>query len=171
MAKAWVGLGSNLGSRLGHMRKGLALICELPGTRLVAVSSVYDTTPVGMTDQPRFLNAACEIETDLEPEALLNELLTIEDLCGRVRRDAWGPRTLDLDLLVYEAETRATETLRLPHPRIGDRGFVLVPLAEIAPDLAVPGTDRTVRELLEDYGETVGEVRLAGGPPSPCAED
>jgi 2-amino-4-hydroxy-6-hydroxymethyldihydropteridine diphosphokinase len=171
MARAWVGLGSNLGDRLGSLKRALGMLQMIPKTELVRVSSVYDTEPVGKADQPRFLNAAAELETALDPRALLAELLTIEDRCGRIRRDAWGPRTLDLDLLVHGNVELATDEITVPHPRLAARAFVLVPLAEIAPALVVPGLRKNVRLLLKELGDTKGTVKRIGGPPKPVGSD
>jgi len=167
MPRAWIGLGSNLGDRLGYVKKALGMIEGLRETRLVAVSSVYDTAPVGREDQPRFLNAVVEVATELGPAELLGALLAIEDRCGRVRRDVWGPRTLDLDLLVYGDVRVSSPDLTVPHPRLAERAFVLVPLAEIAPDLVVPGIDRDVSALVADLGDRTSEVTRIGGPPTP----
>jgi 2-amino-4-hydroxy-6-hydroxymethyldihydropteridine diphosphokinase len=141
---AYVGLGSNLGDREDLISRALG---ELRPRR---VSRVVETEPWGLRDQPRFLNAVAEIETDLDPPALLGHLLDVERRLGRVRDVRWGPRTLDLDLLLYgDLELRRPD-LELPHPRLADRRFVLEGLAELCPGRIVPGTGRTVRELWED---------------------
>lgn len=166
MAKAWIGIGSNLGDRESHIRKGVALMNALPDTVVVAVSSIYDTAPVGSIDQPRFLNAAAELETELTARSLLGELMSIEEECGRIRGDRWGPRTLDLDLLLFDELQLSGEDLTLPHPRMAERAFVLVPLAEIAPDLFVPGTGRVVSELLHSLQAPGSAVTRVCRPPT-----
>jgi 2-amino-4-hydroxy-6-hydroxymethyldihydropteridine diphosphokinase len=139
---AYVGLGANLGDREGSIRRA----AELIGAR--RLSTIIETPPWGMIDQPDFLNAVAEIETDVGPRPLLDRLIEVERELGRVRDGKrWGPRTIDLDLLVYGGETSDIPALQLPHPRLHQRLFVLVPLAELAPDLAVPGRGR-VADLL-----------------------
>jgi 2-amino-4-hydroxy-6-hydroxymethyldihydropteridine diphosphokinase len=131
---AYVGLGANLGEREAAIRQASAMIGAL------RLSSIRETEPWGMTDQPRFLNAVAEADTELPPRALLERLLEVERELGRVRDGArWGPRTIDLDLLVYGSETIDEGGLTVPHPRLHERLFVLEPLAELAPDLDVPG--------------------------------
>lgn len=140
---AYIGLGSNLGDRRARIARALERL------RPRRVSAVLETEPWGVTDQPRFLNAVAEIETDLAPDDLLGHLLDVERESGRVRDERWGPRTLDLDLLLYGDRRVSTGPLTIPHPRLHERRFVLEGLAELCPDLKVPGLDRTVRELLE----------------------
>ena len=154
-----------MGDRLGHLKRALALVDGLPGTELKAVSSVYETEPVGKLDQPRFLNAVAEVATGFEPRQFLHALLLIEDVCGRVRTERWGPRTLDLDIIVYEGVEMSTGALTLPHPRASARAFVLVPLAEIAPDLEFPGSGLTVSAMAEGLDLTEGDVEKVGEPP------
>jgi len=142
MTLAYVGLGANLGEREGSIRRA----AELIGAR--RLSSIIETEPWGMVDQPDFLNAVAELETDAGPGPLLDRLLEVERELGRVRDGTrWGPRLIDLDLLVYGAVTSESEGLTLPHPRLHERLFVLIPLAELAPDLVVPGRG-TVADLL-----------------------
>lgn len=148
----YLSLGSNLGDRAAYLHAALARIAALPGTRIRAVSSVIETPPWGKTDQPAFLNQAVAIATSLAPLPLLHALQAIEQALGR-RRDAhWGPRTLDIDILVYDDVTCDTPELRLPHPFLTQRRFVLEPLAEIAPDLCVAG--KTVRVWLADLSSS-----------------
>lgn len=161
MAEAYVALGSNLGDRLRRLREAVARLHVL-GT-IEAVSAVYETDPVGVTDQPAFLNAALRLRTDLRPEALLATLLGIESDLRRVRTVVNGPRTLDLDLLLYGDLVLDTADLTLPHPRLHERAFVLVPLADIAPDLQHPQTGLRVRDLLSSLGDARGVSRFAGG--------
>lgn len=144
MQRAYVGLGSNLGDREQTLRAALAALAEHPRLDLVAVSSLIDTEPVGYTDQPRFLNGVAVLETELSARELLELLLEVERRFGRSREGvpAEGPRTLDLDLLVYGAAEIEEPGLRVPHPRLHERGFVLEPLAEVAPGLEVPGRGR-----------------------------
>ncbi len=140
---AYIGLGSNLGDRRASIERALERL------RPLRVSSIVETEPWGRADQPTFLNAVAEIVTDLEPEALMTRLAAIERDLGRARAERWGPRTIDLDLLLYgDAEIRG-DNLTVPHPRLTQRRFVLEGLAELCPDRAVPGTGRTVRQLLE----------------------
>ncbi len=145
MTAAYVGLGSNLGDREDTLRRAL----ELLGTRVEidSVSSFRETDPVGVLDQPRFVNAAARVETTLSPRELLDVLLAVERELGRERRERWGPRTIDLDLLLYGDEQLEEPGLTLPHPRLHERRFVLEPLAELNPGLVVPGLGR-VDELL-----------------------
>jgi 2-amino-4-hydroxy-6-hydroxymethyldihydropteridine diphosphokinase len=144
VARAYVGLGSNLGDREAALRSALDLL----GEDVVAVSSFRETDPVGYLEQPPFLNAAAALETELDPRALLERLLAIERELGRTRDGPrFGPRTIDLDLLLYEGSVIDEPGLVVPHPRMGERRFVLEPLAELDPDLAVPGQGR-VSELL-----------------------
>jgi 2-amino-4-hydroxy-6-hydroxymethyldihydropteridine diphosphokinase len=141
MVKAFVGLGSNLGEREVTLRAAIGRLRGLPDVEVIQVSSFRDTEPVGPVDQPRFLNGAVELETGLTPRALLGALLDLERAFGRDRGagPAHGPRTLDLDLLLYGAETIDEPLLNVPHPRLQERRFVLEPLEELDPDLEVPG--------------------------------
>jgi 2-amino-4-hydroxy-6-hydroxymethyldihydropteridine diphosphokinase len=140
MPEAYVGIGSNLGNREVNLRRALELLESDPEIDVVAVSQLRDTEPVGMVDQPRFLNGAVRIWTELRPRALLERLLDVERQLGRVRTgQRFGPRTIDLDLLLYGDETVSEPGLRVPHPRLAERRFVLEPLAELEPGLKVPG--------------------------------
>jgi len=140
---AYVGLGSNLGDRRAMIESALERLTPR------RVTAIVETEPWGVQEQPRFLNAIAELETGLEPEDLLGRLQELERNLGRVRAARWGPRTIDLDLLLYGDRRLASETLSLPHPRLHERRFVLEGLAELCPHQTVPGLGRTVRELLE----------------------
>ena len=145
--RAFIALGSNLQDPAAQVNGALQKIAELPGTQLVRHSSLYRTMPVGYDNQPDFINAAAEVSTTLEPLALLQALLALEASHGRERPFPNAPRVLDLDLLLYDERVMQTPELTLPHPRLHERGFVLFPLAEIAPDLEIPGKGR-VSDLL-----------------------
>lgn len=148
MAAAYIGLGANLGDREAHLAEALDRLAER--VEVVAVSPVYESGPVGYLDQPKFLNLVARIETELPPEPLLQLAQGVEADMGRVRTFRNAPRIIDIDLLVYEGETRAGPGLELPHPRMTARDFVLRPLADLAPDLRLPGG--TVRRLLAAGG-------------------
>jgi 2-amino-4-hydroxy-6-hydroxymethyldihydropteridine diphosphokinase len=155
--RAFVGIGSNLGDPRRQAELAFDELAALASTRLVARSSLYRSAPWGVTDQPAFVNAVAELDSGLPPRELLQALLAIERRHGRVRDGArWGPRTLDLDLLAFGDARIAEPGLVLPHPQLARRAFVLVPLAEIAPDFVVAGGGR-VRDLLAavDTGEVV----------------
>ena len=139
MHTAYIALGANLGDPATTVRAAFGALANLPDSRLRHSSSLYRTAPVGITEQPEFINAVAELETGLAPEALLDALLDIEQRFGRVRAERNGPRTLDLDLLLYDDHVVDLPRLTLPHPRLHLRAFVLLPLAEIAPALAIPG--------------------------------
>jgi 2-amino-4-hydroxy-6-hydroxymethyldihydropteridine diphosphokinase len=140
MHTAYIGLGANLGDREATLRRALELLEAEPGVEVTAVSAFRDTAPVGILDQPRFLNAAARIETTLRPRELLDRLLAIEQALGRTRTGPrFGPRTIDLDLLLYGDSTLAEPGLTVPHPRLHERAFVLGPLAELDPALVIPG--------------------------------
>jgi 2-amino-4-hydroxy-6-hydroxymethyldihydropteridine diphosphokinase len=152
VARAYVGLGTNLGSREENIRRAVELLASEEGVEVTAVSELRETDPVGVVDQPRFLNGAVALETSLEPRALLDALLRIERRLGRVRDGTrWGPRTVDLDLLVYADRVVNEPGLRIPHPRLHERRFALEPLAELDFDLEIPGRGR-VSELLAALG-------------------
>jgi 2-amino-4-hydroxy-6-hydroxymethyldihydropteridine diphosphokinase len=151
VARAFVGLGSNLGDREGNLRRAVSALRDLPRTAVVGVSRFRDTAPVGIVDQPRFLNGAVELETRLGARELLDALLGIERELGRDRTDApaGGPRTIDLDLLVYDDLQVHEDGLEVPHPRLAERRFVLEPLADLDPALEVPGRGRVETLLAE----------------------
>lgn len=139
MKTAYLGLGSNLGDRLGTLRKAVEQLHKDPAIRLGKISSVYATKPVGVVDQPDFLNLVMEIETAHTPAELLTATQRIEHALGRVRQERWGARTIDLDLLWFEGVRSDDARLTLPHPRAKERSFVLIPWAEIAPQLKLEG--------------------------------
>ena len=144
MTVAYVGLGSNLGDREATIRRAIA---ALPG--VLAVSELRETDPVGVTEQPAFLNGAAALDTQLSPREVLDTLLAIERQLGRERRERWGPRTIDLDLLLYGGETVDEPGLTVPHPRLHERRFALEPLADLDPELVVPGRGRVADLLAE----------------------
>jgi 2-amino-4-hydroxy-6-hydroxymethyldihydropteridine diphosphokinase len=139
MARAYLGLGSNLGDKRAMLLRALDGLAATPGLRVVARSGFYRTPPWGDTNQDWFLNAAASVETDLAPHALLAAALAVERALGRVRERKWGPRTIDIDVLLFEGQTVHDPDLVLPHPHLMERAFVLKPLVEIAPDLEVGG--------------------------------
>ena len=150
MARAHVGLGANLGEREETLRRALELLAATAGIEVVAVSSFRETDPVGHLDQPRFLNGAAALETSLSPRELLDALLAVERELGRTREGArFGPRTVDLDLLLYGDAQLDEPSLTLPHPRLHERRFALEPLAELDPELVVPGRGRVTDLLAE----------------------
>ena len=138
-ARAFLCLGGNLGEPERAMAEALQALDASPGICVIRVSSVYRTPPWGKLDQPEFLNAAAEIETGLTPHELLSQCLAIERMLKRERRDRWGPRVIDIDILTYDDERIADAMLEIPHPRMLQRAFVLLPLAEIAPGLVLEG--------------------------------
>jgi len=150
--RAFIGLGSNLGDREANLRQALDHLARTTDTSVVRASSLYDTEPVGVEDQPHFLNAVAQLETRLTPQQLLWNLMLIERRLGRVRSQRWGPRTLDLDLLLYEDLVIDEEDLQVPHPELTKRSFVLVPLVELEPLLLHPVTGETMLALLQQLG-------------------
>lgn len=152
-ATAYVALGSNLGDRRAHLDAALQAIAELPGVAAVTPSPYYETAPVGPQDQGPFLNAAARVETTLSPVALLEALLGLERRLGRPPREErrhWGPREIDLDLLLYGSAILDEPGLTLPHPRLHERWFVLRPLCDVGPDEIHPVLQRTMRSLLAE---------------------
>ena len=137
--RAWIGLGSNLGDPVHQLNDALAALETFPSTRLLRVSSFYRSRPMGPQDQPDFVNAVAELDTALPALQLLDALQAVEQAQGRVRGQHWGPRTLDLDLLLYGNERISLPRLEVPHPGLPERAFVLYPLAELDPDLDIPG--------------------------------
>ena len=152
MTIAYVALGANLGDAEGSLRAVMRELSALPGIRLLKSSSLYRTAPVGLKNQPDFINAAVVLDTELDSHALLRALFDIEQRFGRQRSIPNAPRTLDLDLLLYDDEVSDDSTLTLPHPRMHERAFVLAPLVEIAPGLSIPGKG-PIADLLAQCGD------------------
>lgn len=145
---AYIGLGSNLADPAAQVRLGIAALTRLSDTRVEVCSSLYRTAPVGLLEQPDFINAVCRVRTKLVPVSLMRNLLEIEHAQGRVREGGrGGPRTLDLDLLLYGSESIQSAELTVPHPRLHERAFVLYPLLELEPELVIPGHG-SLRQLL-----------------------
>lgn len=151
MTLAYVGVGSNLGQPARQVEQALAELDRLPQSRVAKRSSLYRSAPVGYADQPDFVNAVAQLETGLPAERLLSELQQVEARHGRSRSFANAPRTLDLDLLMFEELETKSERLTLPHPRMHERAFVLMPLVELAPEASIPGRGRAA-ELLARLG-------------------
>ena|SRR5687767_495784 len=147
LVPAYIALGANLRDPEAQVRAGFEELAMLPKTRLAAVSALYRSAPVGYVEQPDFVNAVAKIETALGPRELLDQLLAIERRHGRVRDFPNAPRTLDLDVILYDENRHDEDGLHIPHPRMQERAFVLAPLAELAPDAVVPGLGR-VSDLL-----------------------
>ncbi|MCX5519930.1 2-amino-4-hydroxy-6-hydroxymethyldihydropteridine diphosphokinase [Kaistia defluvii] len=158
MTDAYLGLGSNLGDREALLRAAIMALDATPDVRVTSISSLYETPPWGPVPQGPYLNACVALETTLSPRQLLTLCLAIERDHGRERAIRWGPRTLDMDVLLYGDESIDEEGLIVPHPRMAERAFVLVPLAEIAPDLRIGG--RAIRELLG--GVETDDIRKIG---------
>lgn len=148
MPTAFLSLGSNLGDRLANLKRAIEKIEEPSQILVTKVSPVYETEPVGRENQGWFLNLVLQVETSLEPFALLERLSSIEDQMGRKREKRWDSRNIDLDILLYDTRMMDSERLTIPHPRMHERRFVLVPLAQIAPKLLHPRLKKNIEELL-----------------------
>jgi 2-amino-4-hydroxy-6-hydroxymethyldihydropteridine diphosphokinase len=150
MSKAYLSLGSNTGDRAAHLQTAIERL-NVASVRVTAVSRVYETAHVGDTEEsiPSYLNCAAEVETELEPLALLRHTQSVEQAGGRERTRLWSPRTIDIDILLYDGVTLESPALTVPHPRMHERAFVLVPLLEIAPYLAMPNGS-TIEQILND---------------------
>jgi len=151
---ALIGIGSNLGNPAENCEEAIRLLNAAPEVEVVARSCLYESEPVGKTDQNWFINATVSIKTSLTPEALLETILKIEKVFGRERREKWGPRIIDLDLLVYEDRVINSNNLTLPHPEMTKRRFVLLPLSEFAGDYFHPVENKTIHDLLKELPES-----------------
>ena len=160
-SRVHLSLGSNLGARETALAGALDALAGLPGTRVVRVSPVYETAPVGEVDQPPFLNLCAEIETDCAPLELLEAIKVLEGRLGRVPSRRWGPRSIDIDIVLWGDRLVREAALMVPHPEFRNRAFVLRPLADIAPEAVDPETGRCVAELAAEPG-AYGEVVLTG---------
>ena len=162
MSQAYIALGSNLAGNLdsstSQVIRALQAIDKLPKTKLIKASSLYKSVPIGYVDQPDFINAAAEISTELSAVELLEAILNIENQAGRNRLFANAPRVLDCDLLLYDDIKMVTEKLTLPHPRMFERGFVLLPLAEISPHLASPSGESIVKLALQHQNQGIKKI-------------
>ncbi len=147
--RAFIGIGSNLGEKERNIRRAVDEIAVMPFTKLITVSSLYDSEPVGEVEQGNFVNAVALVETDLQARRLLWNLMLIEQRMGRVRTVRWGPRTIDLDIVIYGKNIVEEDGLVIPHPELEKRAFVLIPLLEIEPDLVHPRTKEPIRKLLK----------------------
>ncbi len=152
---AFIGLGSNLADPVSQVSHALAALDSVPGTRVVRRSSLYRSAPVGYLQQPDFINAVAQLETELAPRALLDALLALEHECGRTRDFLNAPRTLDLDLLLYDDLTHHEHGLTIPHPQMHLRAFVLQPLLEIAPDCVIPDVGRAADAMQGCAGQAL----------------
>jgi len=161
MTKVFVGLGSNLGDRVGHLRRALEAMASIPETIVARVSSTYDSEPIGDPGEPRYLNAVAELATALTARRLLWNLQLIESRLGRPRTRRSGPRTIDLDILFFGGETICEPELEVPHPRLLERDFVLVPLGELDPMWVDPRTGQRICDLLRRR-RAVSPVRWRG---------
>ncbi len=159
MTVAHIALGSNLGDRSRNLKTALELLDRAGRIALDTVSAVYETAPVGGPEQGPFLNACASVITELPPTLLLSVLLETEEKMGRIREVRWGPRIIDLDLLLYSSTIMSTPLLELPHPEMCERDFVLIPLSDIAPDQNIPGLNRSVSMILAGRPEN-GDVKL-----------
>lgn len=148
MSIAYISLGSNMGDKVDSLKHAVALLNKHEAIEVTAVSSIYDTDPVGYEDQDVFMNIVVAVETTLLPIELLDVCQSIEEELKRVRIVRWGPRTMDLDIVLFDDQVMDTERLVIPHPRMHERGFVLVPLAEIKKDLVHPVLNQTIEALL-----------------------
>lgn len=163
--RAYVALGSNLGDPLATVQAALVALADLPGGTLAGVSALYRSAPVGLKNQPDFINAVAALETPLAPEALLDALFGIEARFGRRREFRNAPRTLDLDLLLYEDLICASERLVLPHPRMHQRAFVLLPLLDLAPDIVIPGRGRAADRAADCREQKLAKLAIIPTPP------
>lgn len=161
-----LGLGSNLGNRQSNLDRALDFLTQ--GLQVEKISSVYETEPIGNTNQPRFLNLACQAYTRLAPMELLTLAKSIESRLGRPFNKSNAPRPIDIDILFYGEQIIKTPELVIPHPRLTERAFVLTPLAEIAPDLVHPATGKTIKELREELGETQGVFKWENSEEKKC---
>jgi len=157
----YIGIGSNIGNKPHQCEQAISEILKVDHHKLLAKSSLFKTKPIGYTEQDWFVNGVIKIETDLEPVELLRALKAIEIRLGRRETFRWGPRAIDLDILIFDDDQIKTEELQIPHPLLHERQFVLVPLAEIERDLIHPILKKTVGELLEDVKEDQGVEKLA----------
>ena len=148
---AYIGMGSNLGDRLHYLKEASALLSAADGIQMKKRSPIYETVPVGYADQPDFLNCIAEISTALSPWELLKQCLVIERRLERKRTVRWGPRTVDLDLLFYDDLVQNDPECTVPHPRIHERAFVLIPLMDLAPDLMHPVFKQTIQALFSEF--------------------
>jgi len=161
MNQAFIALGTNIEPREGYLNQALELLAEDKKMEILNQSSIYQTVPVGYTDQPDFLNMVIEIKTSYMAIDLLNACQEIEQSLGRKRTIRFGPRTIDLDILLYNQENRHSERLIIPHPRMHERAFVLTPLGEISPDLYIPKVGKHVVDLINELSaEEIEDVRL-----------
>jgi len=156
--KAFIGLGSNLSDPVAQVSQALDALNGLPQTRLLRKSSLYRSAPVGYLDQPDFINAVAQVETGLTPHALLDALLELEQECGRTREFRNAPRTLDLDVLLYDDLVHHEHGLTIPHPQMHLRAFVLQPLLEIAPECVIPGVGAAEEAARHCEGQTLERI-------------
>lgn len=156
-------LGTNLGNRTANLTEAIRAIHEQVG-KIITASSVFETSAWGKTDQPSFLNQALEIRTQLDAEMLLTRLLSIEEQMGRLRREHWGQRVIDIDILFFGNDVYSSPRLLIPHPQLANRKFTLIPLNEIAPEFVHPLLKKTITELLEICPDTLDVTKVADAP-------